>query len=336
MPSVPIALDAPPTEDPEALRPRVIAETAEAATKVIHARGEPVQTETLHIAAWHRLMRKGTLQVVGASLPTSRVFSWLNAAISQGLEEAKKSGLVAVVGDDDQSAGWWLRRVGRGINAPLGDRAEDAVLTALRDADAGGDMSVEERAFIQSIYRRFNGPLTPDAGLLRACLKAYGEQASPGHWRLDPGEREATWGEMRDAGINDLLALGERLGYRVRRRGKGFDVAWEEEGRPWAIFDLIATANVARFLPHLATKLPQPEIRWRNLVIPAARTGLWQHKLGSQPWLAEMVKAGSWTFIKLEHLQALAAQEALTRHDLKAIVGLVPPVESGEGQLPLF
>jgi hypothetical protein len=333
---VPVARHAFPTEDPEALRLRVIADTAEAATKVVRARGEPVQTETLHIAAWHRLMRKGTLQVVQASLPTSRVLGWLNATIGQGLEGAKAGGLVAVVGDENQTAGWWLRKVGWGINAPLGDRVEAAALTALREADAGGETPVEESAFIQSVYRRFNGPLTPDAGLVHACLRAYGEQASPGHWRLDPREREAMWVEKRDAGINDLLALGERLGYRARRRGKDFDVAWEEESRPWATFDLIATANVARFLPHLASKLPQPEIRWRNLVIPAARTGLWQHKLGSQPWLAQMIKAGGWTFIKLEHLQALAAQEALTRHDLKAIVGLVPPVESGEGQLPLF
>ncbi len=43
-----------------------------------------------------------------------------------------------------------------------------------------------------------------------------------------------------------------------------------------------------------------------------------------------------WTFIKIEHLSALAARGNLTRHDLKAISGLVPLVERGEGQLPLF
>jgi hypothetical protein len=328
---IPAPLHAPPAEDPETLRPRVVAETARAAAKYIRTRGEPVQTETLHIAAWHRLMRKKILEVVGASLPKSRLVSWLNAAISQGLEEAEKRELVSVIGDDDQPVGWWLRKVGRGINSPLSDRVEEAVLTRLRDADAKGGAPVEETTFIQSIYRRFNGPLTPDAGLVHACLKAYGEEASPGHWQLHPREREATWD-----GIRDLLALGERFGYRVRRRRKNFDVLWEEEGRPWATFNLMATANVARFLPHLDPTPPQGEIRWRNLVIPAARTELWQHKLGTQPWLAQMIKAGGWTFIKLEHLQALAAKEALTRHDLKAIVGLVPPVESGEGQLPLF
>jgi hypothetical protein len=333
---VPAPLQEPAEEDPEALGSRVMAESAKAATRYVRARGEPVQAETLQIAAWHRLMRKGILEVAQGSVPPSRVLSWLNSAIGQGLDEAKEKSLVEVRGDDGPPAGWWLRKVGRGRNNPLSDRVEEAVLTGLRDADAEGDEPVEETIFIQSIYRRFNGPLTPGAGLAHACLNAYGEEASPGHWRLQPREREAMWDEERDAGIRDLLALAERLGYRVRRKRRRFDVAWEEEGRPWATFTLVATANVARFLPHLDSALPQQEIRWRNLVIPAARTGLWQHKLETHPWLAQMIKAGGWTFIKLEHLQALADKEALTRHDLKAIVGLVPPVESGAGQLPLF
>jgi hypothetical protein len=210
------------------------------------------------------------------------------------------------------------------------------VLNALRDADARGDAPLEETAFIQSIYRRFNGPLTPDTGLVHACLNAYGEEPSPGHWRLHPREREATWAEEMRNGVDDLLMLGERLGYRVRQRRKVIDVVWEEEGRPWATFNLLATANVARFLPHLDSTHPQQEIRWRNLVIPAARAGLWQHKLETHPWLAQTIKGGGWTFIKLDHLRSLAGKETLTRHDLKAIVGLVPLIESGEGQLPLF
>ena len=48
------------------------------------------------------------------------------------------------------------------------------------------------------------------------------------------------------------------------------------------------------------------------------------------------MQAGGWTFIKIEHLSALAARPNPTHHDLKAISGLVPLVEGGEGQLPLF
>jgi len=333
---VPAPPHTPSTEDSEALRSRVIAESTKAATKFVRARGEPVQPETLHIAAWHRLMRKGILEVAQASLPTSRVLSWLNAAISQGLEEVKGSNLVSVIGNGDQPVGWWLRKVGRGVNGPLSDRVEEAVLNALRDADARGDAPLAETAFVQSIYRRFNGPLTPDAGLVHACLKAYGEEAPPGHWRLHRREREAAWGEEMRTGVRELLALGERLEHRARQRRKVIDVVWEEEGRPWATFNLLTTANVARFLPHLDSTLPQQEIRWRNLVIPAARTGLRQHKLETHPWLAQTIKNGGWTFIKVEHLRSLAAKKVLTRHDLKAIVGLVPLIESGEGQLPLF
>lgn len=333
---IPAPLHAPRPQEPETLRPRLVAESAKAVVDFVRARGEPVQTETLHIAAWHRLMRKGLLEIARASLPTRRVLGWLNASIGKGLETAQAGDLVPVSGDDGRPVGWWLHKVGRQVASPLSDRVEEAVLAALRDAEAKKDTPVEEAACVGAIYRRFDGPLTPDAGLVHACLEAYGEETAPDHWRLRGSEREAVWREGMSTSIRDLLALGERLGYRARQWGQDFDVMWEEEGRPWATFSLIATANVARFLPHTDSLSPQPEIRWRNLVIPAARAGLWQHKLATQPWLAQTVKAGGWTFIKLEHLHALAASDDLTRHDLKAIVGLVPLVESGRGQLPLF
>jgi hypothetical protein len=330
----PAPLHVPPVQEPEALRSRVVPECHRAAVDFVSVRGEPVQTETLHIAAWHRLMRKGLLEVAQASLPTSRVLGWLNAAIGEGLEAAQKTDLVPVPNDEGRSVGWWLRKVGWQVASPLSDRVEEAVLTTLRDAKK--DEPVEEMGLVRSLYRRFNGPLTPDAGLVHACLEAYGEETSRGHWRLRRSEREVVWQEGMSISIRDLMTLGERLGYAARQWGHDFDVVWEEDGHPWATFSLITTASVARFLPHSDSVRPQPEIRWRNLVIPTARTGLWQHKLATQPWLAQTIRGGGWTFIKLEHLQLLAAKDTLTRHDLKAIVGLVPPLEGGEGQLPLF
>lgn len=331
---VPVPFHAPPAQEPEALRPRVVAESARAAARYVRARGEPVQTETLHIAAWHRLARKGVLELVQASLPAGRVLSWLNSAISQGLEQAQGSDLIPVSGDDDRPVGWWLSEVDLEVDEPLSDRVEDCVLAGLRDTPE--DEALAETGFVQSLYQRFNGPLTPDAGLVHACLRAYGEETIPGQWRLFPREREGMWQEKTRAEFRSLLALGERLGYQARENEKAWAVVWEEEGRPWAIFHLALTAHGARFLPHLDATPAEQDIRWRNLVIPAARSVLWQHKLRTYPWLAHMIKAGGWTFIKLEHLQTLAAREALTRHDLKASVGLVPPVERGEGQLPLF
>ena len=332
---IPGPLHAPLAQEADVLRPRVISESARAASDFVRVRGEPMQTETLHIAAWHRLMRKGLLEIARASLPARRVLGWLNAAIGEGLEEAQATALVPVPGDSDRPVGWWLHNTGRPLVSPLSDQVEEAVLSTLRDADTK-DVPIEEAACVQSIYRRFNGPLTPDAGLVRACLGAYGEQKPPGHWRLHPNESEAVWQKVMSAGICDILALGEQLGYVTRQWGQDFDVVWEEEGQPWATFNLIATANVARFLPHMDSVASQPEVRWRNLVIPSARSGLWQHKLATEPWLAQMIKTGGWTFMKLEHLLELVSNDELTRHDLNAIVGLVPPVESGKGQLPLF
>lgn len=328
-------LHAPRPQEPEALHPRVVAESAKAAVDLLRARGEPAQMEALQVMAWRRLMRKGLLETAGASLPVNRLLGWLNAAISRGLETAQANDLVAVSGDEDRPVGWWLPKVGRQVASPLGDQVEKAVLSALRDADAK-DEDVEEAALMASIYRRFSGPLTPPAGLVHVCLEAYGEKIASDRWRLRGDERESAWQERMDAGVRDLLALGERLGYHARRGGREADVVWEEEGQVWATFHLVAAAHIARFLPHLDASPSRPGIRWRNLAIPSARAGLWQYKSATQPWLAQMIKAGGWSFIKLEHIHALATKDEVTRHDLKAIVGLMPPVESGEGQLPLF
>jgi hypothetical protein len=140
---------------------------------------------------------------------------------------------------------------------------------------------------------------------------------------------------MRSA-VSDLLLLAERLGYNARQGEGSLDVVWEEDGAVWATFELLTSAHVARFLPHRVPPKPGSEIRWRHLVIPASRTVLWQHKLNTQPWLAQEIKRGGWTFVKFEHLHNLVAREDITLHDFKAVVGLLPPVESGEAQLPLF
>src|SRR5512136_3301602 len=118
-------------------------------------------------------------------MPPCRVLSWLHAAINEGLETAQAADLVSVSGDDGRPVGWWLGKTGRRLPEPLSDRVEKAVLTALRETP-----DLEEGAFRQAIYRRFNGPLTPDAGLVRVCLEAYGEEISPGRWRLRLDERE--------------------------------------------------------------------------------------------------------------------------------------------------
>jgi len=332
---VPTTLQAPPAQEPELLRSRVVARSATAATDVVRARDEPVQAETLQIAAWQDLLREGLLEIAQASLPASRVLGWLNAAIGKGLEAAQTTELVPVADDEGRSVGWWLHKADQAGDGPLGDRVEQAVLATLREAD-GVAAAVEETMCVKAVYRQFSGPLTPEAGLVQACLKAYAEEVSAGQWQLFRSEREEAWPERMSSAILQLIELGERLGYRPRQEVENSGVVWEEEGLPWATFNLAFTAAVARFLPRPDSPRPHPEPRWRNLVIPASRAGLWQYKLETQPWLAPMIRAGGWSFIKLEHLQALTAREDITRHDLTAIVGLVPPVESGEGQLPLF
>ncbi len=326
----PAPLHAPRPQEPETLRALVIAESARAALDALNARGEPMAAEWLGIAAWQRLLRKGVLETARASLPIGRVLGWLTTTVGKGLEAAQAGDLVAIEDDEGRPLGWWPSHVGPQAADPLGDRVEEALLSALREA---GPTPVEEAALVEALYRRFNGPLTPDAGLVRACLEAYGEETQPGRWRLADGEQEGMGAERIRAAVSDLLLLGERLGYAARQGKGGFDVVWDEAGGTWVTFDVLLNAHVARFL---ASPPAPPEVRWRHLVVPAARRSLWEYKLTAQPWLAQSLRERGYTFVKLEHLHALAGREAITLSDLNAVIGLRPPVESGEGQLPLF
>jgi hypothetical protein len=329
-------LSAPRSQELDALQSRVIAESARAARDALRTRGEPLPMESLHIAAWQRLLRQDVLETARGSLPASRVLTWVTAAIGKGVEAAETSDLFPLTDDEGRGQAWWLQQIDQGVADPLSDRVEGAVLARLREAAGEEVNSVDEAALMDSVYRRFNGPLTPDAGLVHACLEAYGEEIDAGRWKLHGDEAESDWQKLGRTIVSDLLSLGERLGYRAIAGEKGTDVVWQEDGHPWATFTWLATAHIASFLPRVSSPGAQPQVRWRHLVIPAARTVLWQHRLASQPWLAQRIEAEGRTFISLEPVRGLTERDEVSPHDFKAIIGLLPPVESGEGQLPLF
>jgi hypothetical protein len=329
-------LSAPRSQELDALQARVTAESAKAARDALRTRGEPLPLEPLHIAAWQRLLRQGVLETARGSMPAGRLLAWLSAAIGKSLEATQTGDLFLLADAENRAQACWLRQIDSAVADPLSDRVEEAVLTRLREAAGEETTTLDEATLVASVYRRFNGPLTPDAGLVHACLQAYGQETQPGRWELRAGDSQAEWQDRYTSAVSDLLALGERLGYRALTGEEGADVVWETPEGPWATFTLLATAHVTGFLPALSSPAAHSEARWRHLVIPAARTVLWQHKLAGQPWLAHSIEKEGRTFIKLEHIRTLAGRDEVSPHDFKAIVGLLPPVESGAGQLPLF
>jgi len=182
--------------------------------------------------------------------------------------------------------------------------------------------------------------LTPDAKIVEACLRSYGEELAPGYWRLAAGE-EVKSREAQAAQVALILAqLGRRMGYEVRGsqgsgegKGRGYDVIWQEGGQPVHGFVLRWRAQVATNILHSDLA---PRAGHQYYVLPQARVELVRAKLAHDPRLAGAMATGNWQFLKYAPLCALAGAEEVARHDLRRIVGLEPIIEQPEAQIPLF
>jgi len=300
--------------------PSLVEETG---AELLRARGEPTPVPYLRMAAADALARRQWLSLLAASeepLPAT-----------EGLWRALEEGDTFVRFDDGR---WWLREGGE-TAPPLADRLEAAVYEIL-----AGTLGIAHRALLRLVCELFPGPLTPDAKIVEACLRSYGEELAPGYWRLAAGE-EVKSREAQAAQVALILAqLGRRMGYEVRGsqgsgegKGRGYDVIWQEGGQPVHGFVLRWRAQVATNILHSDLA---PRAGHQYYVLPQARVELVRAKLAHDPRLAGAMATGNWQFLKYAPLCALAGAEEVARHDLRRIVGLEPIIEQPEAQIPLF
>jgi hypothetical protein len=302
--------------------------------RMVRERGEPAPWAWLHAVACRSLATTGSLgrqQGAETGLPRAANMAEMADMLAQVTAAGQRAGLAQLGVEEEvgeEAAWYWLREPQR-AGIPLGDRIERVVEEILRE-----NLVVTTEEAVRAACARLPGPLTPDAGFVEACLAAYGEEVSPGCWRLGPGEEA----ESREAGRKEtgdgLMTLGQHLGYQVRAGGpEGFDVVWEEDARLAGLFLVVSRVTIAPLLPEWQEEQWQVPL---YLLTPAARTPLWVWRLKSYPWLGRQVARRRWTFIKWEHLATLLKRRKLGPHDLKTIMGLSPIVEKGEAQIPLF
>lgn len=309
-----------PVVEVEDLVSRASSLAEEAVTELLCARGEPTPAPYLRMAVAEALARRRWLHLLAASEePLSAM-----EEIWEALEDAE-----AFVRFEDGR--WWLRD-GRETALPLADRVEATTYEIL-----AGTLGIAHDAFLRLMYERFPGPLTPDTQIVEACLHSYGEELSPGYWRLAADE-EARSREAEAAQVELILRqLGSRMGYEVKSgqvsEGKGYDCIWQEEGQPVHGF-------IIRWRAQVATEVLRPHLKSRAehqyYVLPQARVKLVRAKLAHDPRLAGAMRAGNWQFLKYSPLRTLAGAEEVSRHDLRRIVGLEPIIEQPEAQIPLF
>jgi hypothetical protein len=296
----------------------------EAASHTIRARGEPVAWLTLHASIHRRLAEAGLLSrvsepgAVEEPSPLDMVAEQVEAALAD-------PAFSRIASHESKQDLWWLADPSK-VARPLSDRVEKTSYELLH-----GALAYREAEFARQVYRRFPGDLTPDAGLVMACLRAYGQEPTPGYWQLRQEDLPKTRKEEQRAIVGHLLALGRRLGYRTQD-WPPFDAVWFEGQQVQAVFVVRWRAAVSEALA-LGDKVQgaQP-----YLVIPGGRAELVSYKLAHNPLWQQAVDTARWWFIKYRHVRQLVDQDEVDQYALRTIVGLDPIVERERAQLPLF
>ncbi len=303
---------APPNK--EILVKEIRTQALAAAEDALRRRGEPLTLPRLNSAIYQRLSQSGLLRLaltVEEELPPLEFIAQeVKATLEEGL--ARSEGL------------WWLKEPS-GVFPSLADRVERAVYEALREGKP-----VSRDALQEELCVLFPGLLTPEEGVIDACLASYGLEVSPNHWVLREEDQKEERERQRDETIAQLLKLGARLGYEAQPGGGDFHVLWSEEGETTYAFVVLWMATLSFILGHRGEKFSH------YLVIPEERSSLVRFKLKRNPLLKAVMERGDWQFVKRRHLVRLLRMERVDRRDLKMIIGLKPIVEEPEAQMPLL
>lgn len=292
----------------------------EACREILRERGDPLLFEWLHAAILKRWSEKDLLRQA-TLLEEISLAQFAAEQMEESLKESLDTGKFILLDErgeiredaeaDWNSSLWWLREAP--TPSPLGDQVEEVTYKLLRE-----EKGVQEAR--EEIYSLFPGLLAPDPGLVEEALHSYGQESPP------EGVRE----EM----IALLLRLGERLGFQAWAGAKlprYADVAWRdgETSYIFLIRQRVSLGDLCRWVEEGA--------KARHLIlIPDERASLLRLRLKAFPLTQKRLRESGWDFVKFSHLRSMAAQEEVDRHDLKKIVGLLPPIESAEAQLPLF
>lgn len=303
-----------------ALEQRMRAVAFAAASDILACRGEALAFSWVHHAALTRLAREGWLANVFAVPIKTSPRQVVRRALFAGLQDGYAH-------DFDHYASAtqfvWFRR-SNALATPLIERVEAAVCAQL----AHGTHSHE--ALCDAIYRQFPGDLTPEAGLVELCAKAYAQMPTA---------------EERARVLDALAQLGTRLGYRVildfrlpladaiekqKSAIENFDAVWQSEDTLVYAFVWRARAcwtDLARI--HL--------VPTRGcLVVPENLVALVREKTRRLPHLADAFYEAGWNFVRVAAVEAFLAQATLGRDDAIALVGLEPPILQRRAQLELF
>lgn len=329
------------------LAKKIRAVALEAGRDILTRRGEPLAFSWVHHAAYARAAREGYLaQAMEAKLKITPS-RWVYQAVIGGLSEGYAHDLDHYT---SLTQFLWLRRVPQEragsatpLAAPLLDRVDDAVREFVVRASA---RPVPHEELEDALYRQFPGDLTPEAGLLELCARAYAdEREGAWHWRAEDVDVE------RARALDLLTRLGERLGYAVIADSgwliadsrwqmsalryqpsalSHFDLIWQSNGDLAHAFIWRARAQFADVAQiHLAPARGY-------IVVPETQVALLRAKVQRLPHLADAFREAGWDFVRVPFVEQLLQAETVARNDVALMAGLAPALAGERAQLELF
>ena len=126
-----------------------------------------------------------------------------------------------------------------------------------------------------------------------------------------------------------LAQLGAQMGYAVESRSG--QIAWKEQGATTYAFVISPTAEMGA-LWRFGQMLGGTPV----LVIPGGRATLFQHKLARNARLRQAVEDGAWQFLKFGAVRELVSHADRDRRAFALALGLNPPIEQPQIQIPLW
>jgi hypothetical protein len=260
--------------------------------QVLQERGEPLPYLYLHAAGLTAMAADHSLRW------RPEVLAQIHAPIQAALAGPE---FVHLAESQNLESGLWALAEWDGKNDPLTDRVEIATVHFLQKNSTCTFRELE----IDS-NTHLPGLLTPSLGQLRAVLASYAV-ATDGHWSLRPEDSPSSRRLDLETAVQNLVALGARLGYVLQLDDKNPRLLrWLENGQTVYNFHLLASAVVERLL----RQDPTPPVQ-SFLILPGGRAGLLAYKLERDLGLRSI--AGRWCIFKFRQLRRLAGLNGLTR-----------------------
>jgi len=307
--------------DRESLAQDIRDSASQTAVKTLRARGEPTSWPALRASILEALAARtrGSPLSVVARLPEDgpQPPAFLREAIEAALS-AEGAPVVEI-----ESGMWWLVDAGR-AGEPLADRVESAVAELLQSK-----VEWDERELLSEVYRRFPSDLTPERPLVAACIVSYTEEVGRSRVRLRSEDQAGARGTEIQSMQAALAQLGGQLGYAAETRAG--QIVWKEDGATAYTLVVSSMATMGAMWLHGQMLAGTPV-----LVIPGSRATLFQHKLARDARLRQAVARGAWQFLKFSAVRQMIAHAGMDRRAFALALGLDPPLEKPQVQIPLW